>query len=571
MLKSLMITNFALIENAFIDFPAGLTIVTGETGAGKSIFIDAINMIIGSRASIDLIRTGCEFFRIEAVLEVENPQLFNAVMDEQGIDWEDENLLIISRRLSSTGKNTIVLNGCQVSLNVLRQFGSILIDIHGQHENQALLQSEFHMQLLDRYNKQIIESLIDYRGLYEQWQELKKELALLEAKEHDFTQRTDMLKWQVQEIAAANLSNQEEEELEQQLHVLAHAEKITGAVTKAYNFLVQGDHGANGILANLTEVKKELLIACKYDPSLDEISSVIMDAQIQLDETCQELRLYCERIDYNPQKLQTLQERMDLIYRLRKKYGSSVNEILIYYEQALRELEDIEHHDEHLEAKNKVLAKLENQMTSIANIIDKMRRETAEKLSSKISEQLADLGMPKAKIIFKIDDLQHFDRNGRNQISLFFSANPGEEPRPIRRVVSGGELSRLALAIKVVCSASDDVETMIFDEIDAGIGGATAQMVAERIAMVAAYKQVICITHLPQIACMADCHIYIEKKQHEERAQTVIKNLVGNEQIQELVRMMSGGDATQLAMENAQQILQTAQKKKEKWKNPANS
>jgi DNA repair protein RecN (Recombination protein N) len=567
-LNLLTVTNFALLAQAEVQFTQGLNILTGETGAGKSILIDALSAILGNRASVDSIRTGCDFFRVEAVFEIPLSSPVCFLLKEKGIELEEETL-IISRRLSRNGKNSILVNGCHIPLSVLREIGEKLVDMHGQHENQALLRPESHLSLLDSFDSAIRQKLDQYQHIYQEWVILRKELAKFQGQSRERAQRIDMLTWQTKEIAAATLKTKEEEELEQEINILANAEKITSAVARAYGLLAQGSKGFSGVLTVLADIKKELEMAVRYDQRMQAQLTVITDSLYQLEESSMELRDYSEEVAFNPQRLAKLQERMDVIYKLKKKYGVTVDEILEYYKQAVAELSVITHYDEHLAELAKKQGKIEEQLQIMANDLDRLRRQASQQLARQICSHLAHLGMPKADLAVKVTSIEQFTPNGRNDVVLLFSANPGEILKPLHKIASGGELSRMALAIKTVCAHRDHVGIMVFDEIDAGIGGQTAQMVAERIAMVASDRQVLCITHLPQIACMADSHIYIEKQVDSERTSTAVKVLTDQERLIELVRMTSGNDITQLAIENASQMLKTAALKKEKWKNKA--
>ncbi len=567
MLKSLSVTNFALIEQAMVEFDEGLNILTGETGAGKSILIDALSVILGNRASVEAIRTGCDFFRIEAVFDISQLFAIHKIIEEQGIPFEDEGILIISRRFSRQGKNTILINGCHITVSILRQIGEKLVDMHGQHENQALLRPEAYLAMLDALDSKARETLEQYRTIYYQWLAVVKELSLLEQNARERVQRIDMLTWQTQEIAAAELKTDEEETLEQEILVLANAEKIANAVNRAYLILDQGSKGLSGIIPALAEVKKEIELAVRYDQRLQGQLVGIGDALYQLEETCMDLRTYGEEVEFNPQQLARLQERMDIIYRLKKKYGGTIPEILQYYQQAVVELTDINNYDQKLAMLAKDQGQLEKKLEKMASELDSIRRQSSQELSKQVCKHLADLGMINAIFVIDVLSTTQFTPNGQNEVMFLFSANPGEQPKLLHKIASGGELSRIALAIKTVCAARDAVGIMVFDEIDAGIGGQAGHMVAEKVARVAAARQVLCITHLPQIACMADQHIYIKKQVEGKRTNTIITILSLEEQLLELTRMISGNEITQIALDNAKQMRRAAAYKKKQWEN----
>ncbi|MDF2873846.1 MAG: recN [Sporomusa sp.] len=566
MLKSLTVINFALIDKAHIEFVPGLNILTGETGAGKSILIDALSAIIGGRASGDSIRSGTDHFRIEAVFDITGVGSLQDFLDEQGIIGEDDGTVIIARRLSKHGKNSIHINGCQVTLSILRQICEKLVDMHGQHENQALLKPETHLALTDAFAASIKSKLGQYRQTFKAWQEVKNKLVALTQDSRERMQREEMLTWQTQEIAAAALVPDEEEKLESQIRVLANAEKIINSVSRSYMLLSQGNKGFNGIIACLADIKRDLELAARFDETINQQLGVVTESLYQLEETMGELRDYRENIDFNPAKLAKLEDRLDVIHKLKKKYGATVKEILAYYERAAEELAAITHYDESVSKLEQQECEHKLQVEKLASEIDKLRQLAGQEMGQQISAHLADLGMSKAQFIVDIKRNKHYSATGANDVVFLFSANPGEEPRLLHKIASGGELSRIALAIKTVCSERDETTTMVFDEVDAGIGGQTAQKVAEKIARIASFdKQVLCITHLPQIASMADCHIYIEKIIEDERTMTQVTRLTPDAQLKELARMASG-DITQLSIDNAAQMLETSMKKKANWK-----
>lgn len=568
MLKTLTVNNFALIEHAGVDFSGGLNILTGETGAGKSILVDALSTVLGSRVSSEAIRGGSDNFRVEAIFEVaDNPKL-TALLEDQGISVEDDSL-IISRQLSRQGKSVILVNGCHVTQGMLRQIGDELVDMHGQHEHQALLRSETHLALVDAHLPAIKEKLEVYRHLYADWSELGATLARSETDSRQRAQRLDMLGWQTQEIAAAGLKPGEEEELEQDIRILGNAEKIMNAASRAYALLSEGVKGHTGALAALGESSRELETAARFDPNLESKLAVVTEAVYQLEDAAAELRDYCENLEFNPARLAKLQERMDTIHKLKKKYGATVAEVLAYYQQAVAELAEINNYDEHIaELVNRRTA-VEKELTMVAEEIDGLRQKAAIDLAEKVCGHLANLAMPKARLYIEVKRLPRFNAHGINEVVVLFSANPGEEAKPVAKVASGGELSRLALAIKTATAGRASVGTMIFDEIDTGIGGQTAQMVAEKIAMVAQGKQVLCITHLAQIAAMADHHLVVEKRVDGERTTTVIKSLDNEEQLLEIIRMIAGDNAGKAAQDNAAEMIAAAKLRKEKWKKEA--
>lgn len=565
MLKTLTVWNFALIEYIQVEFSAGLNILTGETGAGKSILIDAVGLILGERASADSIRSGSDWLRVEGVFNINNNFAISSFIQENGLMSEGDDL-IISRQITRSGKNIIRINGCQVTRTILRNLAGFLIDIHGQHENQALLRLDNQLALLDNYSESGKASLKAYQEKFSLWQQAVAELVKNTADSRTYEQRIDMLKWQVDEIANANLVSGEDEALEAQIKVLANAEKISNSVQRSYDLLENGVKGSGGILAMLVDVKKNIEVAARYDEKIASWLTILADVSCQLQECSYEIRDYGESLDYSPTKLNRLQERMDVIYKLRKKYGATIDEVLAHHDRAKQELADIENYDERIVKLKEAVEQAERELSSVAENLTRERQHAAKELSAAICQHLYSLGMPNAQFYIAIEPLNKPTGHGNDNVQMMFSANLGEVPRSMQKVASGGELSRIALAIKAVGAARDSVDVMIFDEIDTGIGGRTAQMVAERIAMVAVHRQVLCITHLPQIACMADSHLYISKTVSDNKTVTMIKRLSTSEQLNELARMFSGMDLTAASLDNALEMLNNAQAKKAKWR-----
>lgn len=567
MLKSLTVWNFALLEHVQVEFQPGLNILTGETGAGKSILIDSLGAVLGARMSADMVRSGCDWLRVEAVFSLEDESLgLHELLTQQAIDDSDKEL-IITRQLTRAGRSTALVNGCHVTLVVLRQIGAYLVDIHGQNENLALLKEENQFHLLDGYDPDVSEALAAYECVYREWREKKKAYAEKQQASREYAQRLDMLHWQDKEISEANLRPGEDEQLEADIRKLSHAEKIVGSVEESYQLLEGGGGNGLGVLPALSQVKKDLEEIGRFDDALQNAQKMVEEAYISLQEASYELRDYGESVEFSPERLDQLQSRMDVIYRLCKKYGATLEDVLAHQAKVEQELTEIENYDEDIAALEKEIAALEEKLGRKAAELTRLRTAAANDLSSAIEEQLFALGMPKARFHIRVEQAEDYGANGRDDVAMFFSANPGEAEKPLQKVASGGELSRIALAIKTVASSRDSsVPSMVFDEIDTGIGGRTAQMVAERIALVAQYKQVLCITHLPQIACMADAHLYISKRTVEGTTATQIRPLSERERISEIARMASGADMTTASLDNAREMVSHAKMKKDAFK-----
>lgn len=559
MLKTLTVWNFALLEHVQIEFGPGLNILTGETGAGKSILIDSLGAILGNRISSDSIRTGCEWLRVEAVFSLETESaVLHEYLASQAID-DSEGMLIITRQVTRGGRSMVLVNGCHVTLVVLKKIGAFLVDVHGQNENLALLKEESQFDLLDSYAPELADALSAYRESYDNWRSCCKQYAEKEQASREYAQRLDMLRWQDKEIEGAHLKEREDEELEAQIRKLSHAEKIAGYVEESYNLLENGTKEGGNVLATLSKVKKNLMDMSRFDDSMANAQKMVEEALISLQEAAYELRDYGEGMDFSSEKLDKLQRRMDVIYKLRKKYGASIEEILAHQEKVRRELQDIENYDEDMQELEKQIESLKQELTVKAKAVTDLRVQTAGELGTSIGKQLTALGMPKAVFRIAVTPAERFQSNGADEVAMYFSANPGEAEKPLQKVASGGELSRIALAIKTVAASRDtSVPSMVFDEIDTGIGGRTAQMVAERIALVARFKQVLCITHLPQIACMADIHLYISKSTAAGATITQVRQLSERECVSEVARMASGVDVTAASLDNAKEMISHA-------------
>ncbi len=564
MLKTLTVWNFALLEHVQIDFGEGLNILTGETGAGKSILIDSLGAILGNRLSSDFIRTGCDWLRVEAIFTIEENQselqqfLSDNAIDD-GTEGEGSGTIIITRQLTRGGKSVILVNGCHVTLTLLRSLGHFLIDIHGQHENLALLKADKQFELVESFDADISEALAVYGFSYKTYVGLKEQLTAKEEAAKDYEQRVDMLHWQEKEISEAKPELGEDDRLEQDINKLSHAEKIADHIKRVHDFLDGGSKVPVGVLGCLTEILHSLSSMSKYDNSLDNAAQIIKDAQIQIQEAGYEIRDYADSLEFEPQLLDKLQSRMDVLDRIKKKYGPSLEDVLKRLEKIKQELSAIENYDDDIALLKSSIKSAETDARRTAETLTNARKKAARKLSEAISEQLTALGMPDARFVIEVNGDNELKANGADTIDMFFSANVGEELRPVSKIASGGELSRIALSIKAVMASKDNsAKSMVFDEIDTGIGGKTAQMVAERIAIVAAYKQVLCVTHLPQIAAMADVHLYISKKSEENKTITGVHVLNAGEQVNEIARMASGTSVTAAAIDNAREMIAKA-------------
>lgn len=562
MLKTLSIWNFALIEHVQIDFDKGLNILTGETGAGKSILLGALGMVIGRRTNIDAIRSGCEFMRVEAVFTLDN-NLVKDFLTKYNILVEDDDL-IITRQININGKNSVQINNCHTTMAILRQLGELLVDIHGQHANQALLKPIKQLSLIDMYDGDAIQKQKEaYLKKYYRWLQIKQKLADSKINTQEMAQRLDMLKWQINEIENAKLTLDEDERLESEIKVLANAEKISLLTQDAYKLLYEGENGKFAILSSLSQVRKDLENLAQYDENMAKVHQILDEAYFQIQDSADEIRSYGESIDYNPQKLDMMQSRLNDIDKLKRKYGNTIEEILNYLAKAKEELTYIENYDDNLAKLEQELSLLAKDVSQEALILHELRQKSAKALEMVIMKELASLSMADAKLVINLTLNDDFTENGADDVEILFSANLGEDLKSLAKIVSGGELSRIALALKTITAKKDDIDLMVFDEVDTGVGGKTAQMMAEKIARIALYRQVICITHLPQIAAMADAHFYISKETKNNKTFTTIDEINYDAKLAEIARMSSGIDLTQASLENAEEMLTNARKRKE--------
>ncbi|MBQ7704523.1 MAG: DNA repair protein RecN [Selenomonadaceae bacterium] len=553
MLKNLSVWNFALIEHAELEFGEGLNILTGETGAGKSILIDALSAVLGQRTGTNLIRTGCENLRVEAVFLLEENSAARKILSEMEIEIDDDTLIIARKVNRNSKNNSIVVNGFHVTLTALKKIGAALVDVHGQNENLAILREENIYSLIDGANSNILSALQDYKKIFESWRTQVKNLEEKKRAMLDSEQRLEMLQWQEKEISQADLKPNEDEELENELNRLSNAEKISAHVEESCQ-LLYGDSDLN-ILTALAKVEKNLNEVARFDTKLNPALEMLTDAKISLQEVYSDIRAYADIFDFSPETLDEIQNRMDIIYRLKRKYGDSVEKILAHLKKVRAEIAAIENFDTDVESLQKLISTLEEQTKKRAAILFELRKKAAEKVSKVIEREIRRLGMPKAKFILTVENSAKLTSNGGDTANILFSANVGEDLKPLSKIVSGGELSRIALAIKTVSAGREDsAATMIFDEIDAGLGGITAKVVAECIAKVSKSKQVLCVTHLAQIACMADIHIQISKSDDGNRTVTNVTILDAESRVNEIARMASGVE-NEVSLKNARSML----------------
>ncbi|HHT48995.1 MAG TPA: DNA repair protein RecN [Firmicutes bacterium] len=572
MLRELVIENFALIERLNLEFGPGFNIMTGETGAGKSIIIDTVSLLLGGRSSTEQVRVGADAAQIEGVFELESrPELLDLLTD-WGIPIGDDQLLVVNREINKSGRSRCRMNGQIVTVLTLNKVGQFLMDIHGQHEHQSLFSAVSQRELLDRFGGEPLKKQADQVGeLYRRWQGVKRELAALEMDEAEEKRRLELIDFQLQEIEAAQLQPGEEEELSRERELLAGAERLYASISEAYQ-LFYGAEESSSVLDQLDAGAEALARAVEIDPGLQQWVEATTQVACQLEEVTREIRSYRERILFDPERLNQVEERLDEIAKLKRKYGHSIPEIIAYAAKLKAELNSLTDRSERQQALAQELRRVEEELAGAVLALSTLRRETAERLDRAVTEQLHEVNM--GKTVFKIalhrvvdeekgllieDEPLAVGKDGIDQVEFLVAPNPGEGLRPLAKIASGGELSRLMLVLKVILAEEDQIPTMVFDEIDTGIGGRTAQAVAEKLFLLGRTHQVICVTHLPQIASMAHRHFYIEKKTFNERTMIQVRALGKNERVEELARMLGGAEVTTTTREHAREMLQLAE------------
>ena len=550
MLTSLKIENVAIIESAAIEFGCGLNVLTGETGAGKSIVIDSINAILGERTSREIIRTGAQSAKVYAVFEDVNENV-KAFLDENGIDCED-GVLIINRTLNRDGKNICRLNGAPVTVSMLRELGGELIDIHGQHDSQSLLSPEKHCGFVDGFaeNSGLIS---DYREKYRRLCEIRNSLKKLTTDESSKSQRIDFLTYQIDELEKSDITPGERDELKARKALINNSQKVMESLNTAYMALKADGAGIDMI----SNAETEIANASEYMDSLGEASEKITDIRYELDDIAELVRDAMAEIEYDPSELDDIEERLDLLYRLSKKYGETEEDMLEYLAKAREELDSISFSEEKVRELQKQEKTALVEAEAAADRLTESRKTAGEKLSRAICSELEFLDMPNVRFVVKLEDIG-LTENGRDGVEFLISANVGEEPKPLAKIASGGELSRIMLAIKNVLAETDGVDTMIFDEIDTGVSGRAAQKIAMKLRSASKGRQVICVTHLAQIAAQGDVHLYISKSVSDGKTYTNIKSLIEEERVSEIARIMGGMEITQLQLESAREMLGNA-------------
>ena len=553
MLELLHIENIAIIEAADIEFAPGFNALTGETGAGKSIVIDSLSAVLGQRTSRELIRTGAEKAFVSAAFSGMAPEL----TEELGIQPEADGTLLLQREIQTDGKNVCRVNGRPVTVGQLRALGARLLNIHGQHDGQQLLDEEQHIVYLDSFGR--VESLaITYAEKYKNFTDIRRQIGALQMDEAEKVRRVDTLQYQIEELRRAKLTPGEEEELTARRGMLRNAEKFLDAVAGA-DYALNGDDSGGGALSALRQAQDALSGVRHLDDAFGQLYERLGEAYSEVYDIAATVEDKRGELDVSPGELDRVESRMDLLYRLKKKYGATVEDMLDYQARCEAELAQIEDAGDTLARLEQALSKAEKEARQAAQALSDARKAAAEQLTSQILAELQQLDM--GKIRFAVDFAEKpLDSDGMDTVRFLMSANVGEELRPIHKIASGGELARIMLAMKNVLSEQDHVGTMVFDEVDTGVSGRAAQKVAEKMARISRRKQVLCVTHLPQLAAMADTHFSVEKGERDGRTYTEVRRLDREQRRRELARLTGGSHVSQTMLDGAEELLVQAEK-----------
>ncbi len=564
MLEYLRIKNFALIDDLEIRFQSGLTVMTGETGAGKSIIINALNTILGMRMSSDMIRSGTDKGVVEGMITIDERSAIPSILGNAGIDCDAGQPLILKREFNREGRSYCYINGSPTTLSILRRAGDILVDIHGQHEHQLLLDAKRHCEVLDSFGK--LESLAaGVKKIYNDYTEIDSTIHRLELDEEEKKRRVALAEYAVKEIDDAALQEHEDIELEEEERILSNAEKLYAAVDETYRMLYENDNAAGGAVERVLSVFQSVE---DIDKNLLSLRQKVEEAHYTLQDVIESVRQYKENITFSPDRLEEIIQRRELIQRLKKKYGESIGKILLYREQCIGDILAITNSEETKESLKQKREALRTELQKRVIELSGRRRVVAKLLEEKTMHELAGLAMEKTRFIvqcryrigeeglIEIDGERYcVTENGIDVVEFLISPNEGEEPKPLQRIASGGELSRIMLALKTILAGVDTVPTLIFDEVDVGIGGKIAETVGIKLQELAAARQVFSITHLPQVAARADHHLHVVKMITDGRTVTRVGLLPHDERVKVLAAMMSGDEASETARETARELL----------------
>ena len=562
MIKNLTIKNIAVIDTADVELGGGFNVLTGETGAGKSIIIDSINMLKGERISKSIIRSGESKAKVTAIADV-NEQVEKFVTETLDIECDGE--LMISREINTDGKDSIRINGVPATLTVIKQLGDKLINIHGQHDNTSLLAKKNHIIFLDEYAKHSLKPKYDeYKKIYDEYNSVKNKLDKSQADEQQKNQRLDILKYQIDEIEEAQLKPGEDTELETRRDFLDNIQSIADATQTAYVKIYEGSDYSPSAHDLIWDGINEIENVQEYDERLKQIHDELADAAYIIGDKTRELKSLFDSIDYDGEELSQIEQRLDTIYNLKRKYGNTVEQILEYYDKISTELDEIINSDENNDKLKEQLARLERARREKADELTKIRSAAAKELSDGIMKELCDLEMSKVKFKVNITPCD-YNANGADDVEFLICTNVGDDFKPLTKIASGGELSRIMLAMKSVYASGEAADTLIFDEIDTGVSGRAAQAIGEKLVKISRQKQVICITHLPQIAALADSHYLIQKHTDLNSTHTTVDLIKGNQRAAELARTLGGAEITEITLKNAEELINQANEIKNRY------
>lgn len=551
MLQELSIKDFAIIDEIQISFQPKMTVLTGETGAGKSIIIDALGLLAGGRGSTEFIRKGEKKAVIQGLFTLPREANTYNILEEYGIDSEDGQI-ILQRDLYRGGRNICRINGMMVNLATLRKVGETLIDIHGQNEHQELMKPENHIDLLDEYDKKTSELRNQYQVVYQNYRKLKLSMEKKEADEKAWAERLDMLNFQVKEIGEAGLKINEEDELVEEKNKLDNFQAIHDALELSYQIL-SGEK--IDVVGNLGNAMNELSDVSDLSENLQEINTKISDAFYSLEDVARDISDELDSMEWNGERLNEIEERLELIHQLKRKYGDTIEDILHYHSRIVKELREMENAEQNSEKQERQLSEALEKVKELAIKLSKQRKKSAKKLEKMIHKQLSALYMDKAVFEVKFLSNSKLYSKGIDKVEFYIQTNPGEEMGPLAKIASGGELSRIMLALKTIFSQKMGVTSIIFDEVDTGVSGRVAQAIAEKISQISNNSQVLCITHLPQVAAIADNHYYISKSVNDGRTETSLEELDEKQKIREIARMLSGSEITELTLKHAEELI----------------
>lgn len=550
MLLEISIKNFAIIEEISLTFDNGMTVLTGETGAGKSIIIDAMNMMLGARSSVEVIRHGTPKAEIEGFFSVEKNAALAHILEENGIEFTDE--LIIRREILQNGRSVSRINGQMVNLSTLRAVGQYLVDIHGQHDQEELMRPNLHIAMLDEFGQDDFwTSKKRYQEIFDNYRKLRKRVLDKQKNEREHKARIEMLEFQIAEIEAAALKNDEDNQLNKQRDKLLNHKNIADTLTNAYVMLDNEDFSS---LSNIRSAMNDLLTLEEFDPDYKEMSTSLSEAYYVLEEVTKHLGDVIEDLDFDAGLLQQIESRLDVINSITRKYGGSVDDVLDYFDNITKEYNLLTGNNESSDDMEKELKRLEKELVDAAAKLSQKRHELANVLEAEIKQELAELYMEKAD--FQVQFTKgKFNRDGNELVEFYISTNPGEGFKPLVKVASGGELSRLMLAIKSAFSRKEDKTSIVFDEVDTGVSGRVAQAIAQKIYKIGKHGQVLAISHLPQVIAIADYQFFIEKRSNENSTVSTVRLLNNEERVEEIAKMLAGADVTVTARQQARELL----------------